>query len=113
MCSPRFDQEYAGITPPPGTHVPIGEERLRLCEREHPEGGPLFVPYPPKEPMLFIKYGMSVCWNEVPSQSAAYHGLRRLGSPARVPGIFYACRQGYTTCIVMEYIPGETVGQHL
>lgn len=81
--------------------------------------------YPPEAPVLWIKYGRSVIWNEVTAQATAHKELRGLQSQVKAPAVFYACemelprRNGseVTYCIrsyvVMEYIPGKTAGEWL
>ncbi|KAK2877180.1 hypothetical protein FQN49_001375 [Arthroderma sp. PD_2] len=88
-------------------------ELLSLCTAENPRHYSMGIPYPPESPILWIKYGRPVLWNEVPAQVMAYHELRLLRSPARAPAIYYACTIEYKTYIVMEYIPGKTAAQLL
>ncbi|KFY88497.1 hypothetical protein V498_06770 [Pseudogymnoascus sp. VKM F-4517 (FW-2822)] len=106
---PKFTNPFIGIKPPPGVHVPEREELLgSVCAERSPRSG---FPYPPEAPTFWIKYGYAVYWNEVCGQTVAYHGLRQLKSPVRAPGVYYAFKEGRSTYIVMEYIPGKTAGQ--
>ncbi|KAM5463486.1 hypothetical protein MauCBS54593_007480 [Microsporum audouinii] len=105
--------EFRGLDPPPGVHIPTGAELFSLCTAEHPRRFSMGIPYPAESPVLWIKYGRPVLWNEVPAQTMAYHELRRLGSAVRVPAIYYACTVEYKTYIVMEYIPGKTAAKSL
>lgn len=103
-------KEFVGIAPPPGVHLPTGNELLGLCSREPPRG---YIEYPAESPVFFIKFGWSVYWNEVVAQDKAYCELRNLGSSVRVPSIFYACQTEERVVIVMECIHGKTVEQLL
>ena len=103
-------KEFVGIAPPPGVHLPTGNELLGLCSREPSRG---YIEYPLEPSVFFIKFGWSVYWNGVVAQAKAYRELRKLGSSVRVPGIFYACQTEERVVIVMEYIHGKTVEQRL
>ncbi|RFU34128.1 hypothetical protein B7463_g2212, partial [Scytalidium lignicola] len=116
--------EYRGLQPPLGVQIPSPDELVKLCTAEDPRGYNMGLAYPPENPVFWIKYGHSVIWNEIPAQVMARHELQRLGSPVRVPGIFYACEMGkvgfsynfevnYKSYIVMEYIPGKTAAELL
>lgn len=105
-----LDREYVGVYPPPDVHFPTAGELLDLCAEEHPRGS---LAYPPESPVFWIKYGNAVYWNEVAAQVVAHRELQRLGSSVRAPSVYYAFYFDYRTFIVMEYIPGETVGQRL
>lgn len=72
-----------------------------------------FLPYPTEAPTCWIKYGLSVYWNEVCAQVVACEGLRQLGSSVRAPAVYYAFEEHPMTYIVMEYIPGKTAGKCL
>lgn len=63
--------------------------------------------------MFWIKHGRAVYWNEVAAQAMAYRELRELGSSVRVSAVFYGCQNRRRVIIVMEYVPGKTVGQLL
>ncbi|KFY28565.1 hypothetical protein V493_02867 [Pseudogymnoascus sp. VKM F-4281 (FW-2241)] len=43
----------------------------------------------------------------------AYDGLRQLGSVVQAPGVYYAFKEGTSTYILMEYIPGKTAEECL
>ncbi|WEW61239.1 hypothetical protein PRK78_006729 [Emydomyces testavorans] len=115
MLEPQLNvtREFRGIDPPPGVCIPTVTELLSLCTAKHPCHYAMHLAYPPQNPVLWIKYGSSVVWNEVPAQAMAYHELRRLGSPVRAPAVFYACTVNYESYLVMEYIPGKTAAQLL
>lgn len=70
--------------------------------------------YPPRDrPTLWIKYGWGVFWGEVVNQIRAHEELQKIGSPVRVPVVYYAFVENPNlswTYIVMEYIRGDTVG---
>ncbi|KAI0466900.1 kinase-like domain-containing protein [Xylaria cf. heliscus] len=100
-----IDKEYVGIPPPPNAKLPTSSEILALCPAETARGNTAL---PSNSPVFWVKYGYSVFWGEVVAQHKAYHELRRLGSPVRAPGVFYAFRYEGTVYIVMEYIPGKT-----
>ena len=63
--------------------------------------------------MFRIKYGYAIYWNKVAAQAKAYRELRRFGSAVRAPAVYYVFNYDYMTFIVMEYIPGNTVGKCL
>ena len=108
---PEFTNPYVGIEPPPGVHVPEREELLNgICAEESPRSS---FAYPPEAPKFWVKYGFAVYWNEVCAQVVAYNGLRQLESLVRAPGLYYAFKEGASTYIVMEYIPGKTAEQCL
>lgn len=114
--------EFHGLDPPPGTPIPTVPELLDYCTAVHPENHhyAMGLPYPKEAPVFWIKYG-SFQWNGVIAQDMAYHGLRKINSPVRAPGVFYSCiltdhtHELYThkTYLVMEYIPGSTAAQLL
>ncbi|OAA58518.1 Protein kinase-like domain protein [Niveomyces insectorum RCEF 264] len=107
-----LDKEYVGAPPPPGVHVPTASELLSLCDAEVPRSTLTLPSDPPSGvPAIWVKYGYAVYWNEVLAQSMAYHELRRLGSAARAPAVYYAFQLYHTVYLVMEYIPGRTVGE--
>ncbi|KAK2736847.1 hypothetical protein FQN57_000527 [Myotisia sp. PD_48] len=110
---PQLLMEYHGIDPPPGISIPTVSELLSLCTEEHPWGYPMGLAYPADNPIFWIKYGGSVVPNEIFAQAMAYHELRRLNSPVRAPGIFYACNVNHIKYIVMEYISGRSGAQVL
>ncbi|OAA56938.1 Aminoglycoside phosphotransferase [Niveomyces insectorum RCEF 264] len=67
--------------------------------------------YPPDAdtPVCWVKYGVSVHWNEVCAQKMACEGLRATAPRiARAPAIYYAFMYKQTTVIVMEYVRGQT-----
>ncbi|KAF2811044.1 uncharacterized protein BDZ99DRAFT_385390 [Mytilinidion resinicola] len=107
-----FEEELHVLPPPPSVHIPTGEKLTRLCTEEV-MGYSKHLAYPTRAPQLWIKYGCSVLRNEVPAQMMAYHGLQQLQSPVRVPKVYYTCRYMHVSYIVMEYIPGKTMGQLL
>lgn len=111
-------KEYRGLPAPQSIPIPTiatGSELVELCTEEHPRHYNLGLAYPPKveTPVFWIKYGTSVIWDEAPAQVMAYKELRRLSSPVKIPGIFYACEVRHKGYIVMEYIPGKTAGECL
>lgn len=111
--SQRSDFEEQHVLPPPsGIHIPTGEELTRLCT-EDVGGYSKHLAYPTYAPQLWIKYGCSVRPSEVPSQMMAYNGLQQLQSPVRVPKVYYTYRYLSVSYIVMDYIPGQTMGQLL
>lgn len=111
MSWPKFINPYVGIDPPPGIHIPELKEVLRDLGKAYPPRS--FLAYPTEAPTCWIKYGLSVYWNEVCAQAVAYEGLRQLGSSVRVPAVYYAFEEHPMTYIVMEYIPGKTAGECL
>ncbi|KFY03592.1 hypothetical protein V490_00120 [Pseudogymnoascus sp. VKM F-3557] len=111
MSWPKFINPYVGIDPPPGIHIPELKEVLRDLGKTCPPRS--FLAYPTEAPTCWIKYGLSVYWNEVCAQAVAYEGLRQLGSSVRVPAVYYAFKEHPMTYIVMEYIPGKTAGECL
>ncbi|KAK2816752.1 hypothetical protein FQN49_008018 [Arthroderma sp. PD_2] len=108
---PTSTKEYRGVEPPAGVHLPTATELLDICtlEDRHPVG----LAYPPKAPVFWIKYGFAVYWNEVVAQAMAHRELQRLGSPVKVPAVFYAYQADSKTYIVMEYIEGRSGAQLL
>ncbi|RFU32368.1 hypothetical protein B7463_g3967, partial [Scytalidium lignicola] len=120
----RVTNEYQWLDAPSGVHIPTPNELIKLCVAEDPRGYNMGLAYPPEAPVLWIKYGHSVIWNEIPAQAMAHRELQHLGSPVRVPGIFYACEMGkpgitynfevnYKSYIVMEYVSGKTAAKWL
>ncbi|KAH7011373.1 hypothetical protein EDB80DRAFT_891202 [Ilyonectria destructans] len=92
MSAPVFlTREYHGLLGPPGTQIPSPVDLLRLCTVEHPERYSMGLAYPPGAPVLWIKYGRSVIWNEVVAQAMAHKELRGLQSQVKAPAVFYAC----------------------
>ena len=100
------------------------EEPYWFCSPHAPEGLPSFrdilsgvdlrrfsvsYAYPPDAPVCWVKYGTAVNWNEVLAHTMAYEGLVEIKSDIRIPAIYFACRHGRTTIIVMEYIRGTSV----
>ncbi|KAF2816375.1 uncharacterized protein BDZ99DRAFT_566213 [Mytilinidion resinicola] len=108
---PDFEELHV-LPPPPGVHIPTREELTCLCT-EDVMGFSKHVAYPPHAPQLWIKYGCSVVQNEVPAQMMAYYGLQQLQSYVRIPKVYYTCRYMNVSYIVIEYIPGKTMGQLL
>lgn len=113
-------REYHGLPPPRGYQTPTPAELVELCTAEHPQGYNMGLAHPPEAPVFWIKYGTSVIWNEVPAQIMAYEELRRMKSPVKAPGIFYACEieesPGSGNCksfIVRELILGKTADEWL
>lgn len=105
-----LDKEYFGIPPPQNANLPTVDEILDLCPWERPLGS---VVLPSESPIFWIKQGTGVYWNEVVAQDTAYHQLKKLQSPVRVPAVYYAFRYDYRIYFVMEYIEGNTVGKCL
>ncbi|KAI0415921.1 hypothetical protein F5X98DRAFT_376301 [Xylaria grammica] len=105
-----LDAEFVGVPPPNGAHFPKAHELIDLCGNEKHRGS---FALPSEPPVFWVKYGLGVYWNEVVAQDMAYHELRRLGSPVRAPAVFYAVKKRNRVFIVMEYIPGVTVGKCL
>lgn len=112
-----FLKEYHGVPGPPGIPVPSPLYLARLCIDVSEFHYNLGLAYPPKDPVYWIKYGPSVIWDEIDAQSLAHKELARLQSPVKVPVIYYACKLELSvrvwSYIVMEYVPGKTVGKRL
>lgn len=108
---PNFEDLHV-LPSPPGIHIPTGDELIRLCTGDV-MGFSQHLAYPPHAPQLWIKYGRTVMPNEVPAQMMAYRGLQKLQSRVRIPKVYYTCSYKWVTYIVMEYIPGKTMGQLL
>ena len=114
-------REYHGLPAPQDIRVPTASELAALCTGIHPRHYNLGLAYPSEAPVFWIKYGPSIIWNEVPAQVMAYEELRRLSSPVKAPGIFYACdlelrgaqRERRKSYIPMQYIPGKTADEWL
>ncbi|KEZ43533.1 hypothetical protein SAPIO_CDS4441 [Scedosporium apiospermum] len=114
-------REYHGLPAPQDIRVPTASKLAALCTGIHPRHYNLGLAYPSEAPVFWIKYGPSITWNEVPAQVMAYEELRRLSSPVKAPGIFYACdlelrgaqRERRKSYIVMQYIPGKTADEWL
>jgi hypothetical protein len=125
MCvKVHLTQEYRGLKPPPSVYLPTPAELISLCTKGGQRGYRMGFAYPPENPVLWIKSGSSVVWNEISAQVMAYYELQRLGSSVRVPSIYYACEMGvpgvlydvdvnYESYIVMEYVTGKTAAQWL
>ncbi|KHO01885.1 Aminoglycoside phosphotransferase [Metarhizium album ARSEF 1941] len=124
-----MNKEWHGLPVPEyiTTPLPTAAELVHLCNKTHELGYTSSLTYPPdaKCPTYWIKYGSSVIWNELASTKMAYEGLRSLGSPVRVPAVYYGCRLAiphkdnpsrvpvYRTYLVMEYVKGQTAEQLL
>jgi hypothetical protein len=105
--------------------LPSVADLVRMCDKEHPKDYNMGLAYPPQAPVLWIKYGYTIVWNELYAQKMANEELRRLGSSVRAPAVYYACRvkmtyEGnaggmptYRSYVVMDYVPGKTAGQLL
>ncbi|KAL7623752.1 hypothetical protein AAE478_005305 [Parahypoxylon ruwenzoriense] len=117
-------KEFRGLDPPPEIKVPTPDELVSLCSAKSEQGYNMGIAYPPESPILWIKYGHAIIWNEILAQDMAYRELRSLGSAVTVPGVFYACQMGatgviydvevsYKSYIVMEFLPGKTAAAWL
>jgi hypothetical protein len=72
--------------------LPSVADLVRMCDKEHPKDYNMGLAYPPQAPVLWIKYGYTIVWNELYAQKMANEELRRLGSSVRAPAVYYACR---------------------
>ena len=114
-----FYKEYHGVKSRLDIPVPSAVELARLCttlnkDNVHYNTG---LAYPTDGPVYWIKYGPSVVWDELYAQNLAHKELNRLGSHVKVPAVYYACQLGVAvgiwSYVVMDYIPGSTVGKLL
>ncbi|KAI5863370.1 hypothetical protein GGS23DRAFT_566597 [Durotheca rogersii] len=80
----------------PNVYLPTVSELLDLCGKEHSRGS---ITLPSESPVLWVKYGFAIYWNEVVAQATAYHELRRLGSSVRAPAVFYTFKSLWLQCI--------------
>lgn len=87
--------------------VPDCHELLLRLDLNEARG---YLSLPACNPVCFVKYGLSVDWNEPLAQHMAQSGLASMGeSGVRAPIVYYAFRYRNTTVIAMEYIRGHTV----
>lgn len=91
--------------------VPPLDEIVELCRAAGPRTNQVL--YPPNNPRFFIKYG-SKKEEEARTQDYVYrHAFRADASTAapriRVPQVYLAFRRGWSSYIVMDYVPLPTV----
>lgn len=114
-----FLTEYHGTASREHLAVPVPSpaEIARLCTKVNRYHRNVGLAYPREAPVFWIKYGPSVIWDELDSQALAHKELERLGSPVKVPAVYYACKLsvavGIFSYVVMDYVSGSTVGKLL
>ena len=101
----RFSKEYGPIGQV-GVDVPAAGDIFRLCDAS--EQCAHFT-YQLGERLFHVKYGQSICWNEVVAQVSAESSLRSIGALALAPTVHHAFQAGHVIVIVMDHVEGDTI----